>query len=72
MFKKRLEMRSLDPETVPVQIIFLDYEMPIMDGKQVVQELFKIYEQEEGQANQTTFVRPTICCMSAHTNDNIR
>ena len=64
-------MQSWDPETVQLQIIFLDYEMPIMNGEQVVQELFKIYEQEEARGNQT-FTRPKICCMSAHTNDNIR
>ena len=63
-----------DPNTRPLQIIFLDYEMPIMDGKETMIELKKIFEEEEAKENQGSvpFVRPKICCMSAHTSDIIR
>ena len=45
--------------------------MPIMDGETTMIELKKIFEEEEAKPN-STFVRPKICCMSAHTADNIR
>ena len=40
-----------DPNTRPLQIIFLDYEMPIMDGKETMIELKKIFEEEEAKEN---------------------
>jgi len=69
--KLRLEAQEVDPETEPMQLIFLDYEMPIMDGNETMAELNKIFLEEEDKPN-STFRRPKICCMSAHTADNIR
>ena len=45
--------------------------MPIMDGVAVVRELFKIFAEIEAQPD-ADFVRPKICCMSAHTAQNIK
>ena len=45
--------------------------MPIMDGEATLIELKKIFEEEEAKS-ESSFVRPKICCMSAHTADNIR
>ena len=71
LFKRRLEMQKIDDKTKRIQIIFLDYEMPIMDGEAVMFELRKIFEEEESRQG-SNFERPKICCMSAHTADNIR
>ena len=64
-------MRRINPHCKPLQIIFLDYEMPIMDGAAVVAELFKLYDIEEARPG-STFIRPKIVCMSAHTAEEIR
>ena len=64
-------MRRINPQVKPLQIIFLDYEMPIMDGEAVVSELFSLYTIEEARPG-STFQRPKICCMSAHTAEAIR
>ena len=43
----------------------------MMDGNQVMSEMIKIYEAEEARPGQS-FIRPRVCCMSAHTTTNIR
>jgi len=45
--------------------------MPIMDGVAVVRELKKLFAEEEAKPG-SSFVRPKVCCMSAHTAENIR
>lgn len=71
LFKQRLEMQREDASIKPLQLIFLDYEMPIMDGEAVMGELVKIFQEEESRPGQD-FYRPKICCMSAHIANNIR
>ena len=65
-------MRRIDASVEPLRLIFLDYEMPIMDGESVVEELFKLYKVIESGPAAANFIRPKICCMSAHTSEQIR
>jgi DNA-binding response OmpR family regulator len=45
--------------------------MPFMNGNETSKHLNNIFLEEEAKPN-STFSRPKICCVSAHTAENIR